>query len=197
MRSSAERSRRRRPATRSRRASLRGSGQGVVGQGPEDRAHVRRRRQSVDRRRASRARRRSRSTRRSRCPASRPSSTARRCSTAPAPPRRRTTSRPRAPSSPKPPPAISDDPFYWYFSAALAIREQDTATAQAAIGKALTLAPSDPTILFEAGHVAAFRRRRGPGAQIIGCAPPATIPTARSARRRAKAAGDAPAPLHR
>jgi tetratricopeptide (TPR) repeat protein len=49
---------------------------------------------------------------------------------------------------------ISDDPFYWYFSAALAIRENDAATAQAAIGKALTLAPSDPTILFEAGHVA-------------------------------------------
>ncbi|HVU30080.1 MAG TPA: hypothetical protein VHE36_06750 [Sphingomicrobium sp.] len=49
---------------------------------------------------------------------------------------------------------ISADPFYWYFSAALAIRENDVATAQMAIGKALTLAPSDPTILFEAGHVA-------------------------------------------
>lgn len=51
---------------------------------------------------------------------------------------------------------ISDDPFYWYFSAALAIRENDPTTAQAAINKALTLAPSDPTILFEAGHVADF-----------------------------------------
>ena len=51
---------------------------------------------------------------------------------------------------------ISDDPFYWYFSAALAIRENDAATAQAAISKALTLAPADPTILFEAGHVAHF-----------------------------------------
>ena len=49
---------------------------------------------------------------------------------------------------------ISDDPFYWYFSAALAIREGDGAAAKAAIGKALVLAPSDPTILFEAGHVA-------------------------------------------
>jgi tetratricopeptide (TPR) repeat protein len=49
---------------------------------------------------------------------------------------------------------ISDDPFYWYFSAALAIRENDPTTAQRAINKALTLAPSDPTILFEAGHVA-------------------------------------------
>jgi tetratricopeptide (TPR) repeat protein len=51
---------------------------------------------------------------------------------------------------------ISGDPFYWYFSAALAIRENDRSTAQMAIGKALSLAPSDPTILFEAGHVADF-----------------------------------------
>jgi tetratricopeptide (TPR) repeat protein len=51
---------------------------------------------------------------------------------------------------------ISDDPFLWYFSASLAIRENDGATAQMAINKALTLAPSDPTILFEAGHVADF-----------------------------------------
>ena len=51
---------------------------------------------------------------------------------------------------------ISEDPFYWYFSAALAIREGDKATATSSIGKALTLAPSDPTILFEAGHVADF-----------------------------------------
>ncbi|MEO6256156.1 MAG: hypothetical protein ABIO69_05045, partial [Sphingomicrobium sp.] len=51
---------------------------------------------------------------------------------------------------------ISDDPFYWYFSAALAIRELDKTTAQAAIGKALSMAPADPSILFEAGHVAHF-----------------------------------------
>ncbi len=51
---------------------------------------------------------------------------------------------------------ISDDPFYWYFSAALALRESDGATAAAAIGKALILAPSDAAILFEAGHVADF-----------------------------------------
>jgi tetratricopeptide (TPR) repeat protein len=51
---------------------------------------------------------------------------------------------------------ISDDPFYWYFSAALAIREGDHGRATAAIGKALTLAPSDPAVLMEAGHVADF-----------------------------------------
>ena len=52
--------------------------------------------------------------------------------------------------------SIADDPFYWYFSAALAIREGDAATAKSAIDKALALAPSDATVLFEAGHVADF-----------------------------------------
>ena len=51
---------------------------------------------------------------------------------------------------------VSADPFYWYFSAALAIREGHAPTAQHAIGRALSLAPTDPTILFEAGHVAHF-----------------------------------------
>jgi tetratricopeptide (TPR) repeat protein len=51
---------------------------------------------------------------------------------------------------------ISDDPFFWYFSAAMAVREQDVPTAKLAIARALTLAPSDPTILFEAGHVASL-----------------------------------------
>ncbi len=51
---------------------------------------------------------------------------------------------------------IAEDPFLWYFSAALAIREGDAETAKSSIGRALTLAPGDPTILFEAGHVAQF-----------------------------------------
>ena len=51
---------------------------------------------------------------------------------------------------------ISDDPFLWYFSAALAIREGDAVTAKSAISKALTLDPNNPTILFEAGHVHHF-----------------------------------------
>lgn len=51
---------------------------------------------------------------------------------------------------------ISEDPFLWYFSAALAIREGDSATARSSIARALTLAPNDPVILFEAGHVAHF-----------------------------------------
>ena len=51
---------------------------------------------------------------------------------------------------------IGQDPFYWYFSASLAMREGDKAAAQIAIAKALALAPADPAVLFEAGHVAHF-----------------------------------------
>ncbi len=51
-------------------------------------------------------------------------------------------------------PSANEDPFYWYFSSALAIREGDLPTAKMAISRALTLAKDDPAILFEAGHVA-------------------------------------------
>ena len=50
--------------------------------------------------------------------------------------------------------SASDDPFYWYFSSALAIREGDVPTAKVAINRALALAKDDASILFEAGHVA-------------------------------------------
>ena len=50
-------------------------------------------------------------------------------------------------------PSIAEDPFLWYFSAALAIRENDIATAKVAINRALAMIPNDPTVLFEAGHV--------------------------------------------
>jgi tetratricopeptide (TPR) repeat protein len=51
---------------------------------------------------------------------------------------------------------ISEDPFLWYFSAALAIREGNAATAKADINRALSLAPGDQDVLFEAGHVYQF-----------------------------------------
>jgi tetratricopeptide (TPR) repeat protein len=50
--------------------------------------------------------------------------------------------------------SAGEDPFLWYFSAALAVREGDLPTAQSAISRALTIAPNDPAVLFEAGHVA-------------------------------------------
>ena len=52
--------------------------------------------------------------------------------------------------------SLPQDAFLWYFSAALAIRENDPATAKLAIGRALALEPNDPTVLFEAGHVFQF-----------------------------------------
>ena len=51
---------------------------------------------------------------------------------------------------------VPEDPFLWYFSAALAVREGDGTRAESAIGQALKLAPNDAVILFEAGHVARF-----------------------------------------
>lgn len=49
---------------------------------------------------------------------------------------------------------ISNDPFLWYFSAALAVRENDLATARNSIERALAIDPNDPAMLFEAGHIA-------------------------------------------
>ena len=49
---------------------------------------------------------------------------------------------------------VGDDPFTWYFSAALAVREGDLALAKSSIGRALMLAPAMPEALFEAGHIA-------------------------------------------
>jgi tetratricopeptide (TPR) repeat protein len=51
--------------------------------------------------------------------------------------------------------SADEDPFTWYFSAALALREADLPTARTSINRALVLAKDDPEILFEAGHVAA------------------------------------------
>ncbi|MEO7654170.1 MAG: hypothetical protein ABIS23_00615 [Sphingomicrobium sp.] len=60
---------------------------------------------------------------------------------------------------------IAKDPFAWYFSAALAIREGAPKEAERMINEALALAPADPTILFEAGHVAEANRDV-PGARM-------------------------------
>ena len=51
---------------------------------------------------------------------------------------------------------VAEDPFLWYFSAALAIREGNATRAKEAIGRALTLAPNEALVLFEAGHVYHF-----------------------------------------
>ena len=89
---------------------------------------------------------------------------------------------------------IADDPFYWYFSAAVAIRELDKATAQAAIGKALSLAPADPNILFEAGHVAHFAGDDGK-ARDYWTRAAAADPTGPAGKEATNALAILPAPL--
>ena len=49
---------------------------------------------------------------------------------------------------------ISEDPYLWFFSAAVALREKDIPTAKSSINRALAMVPRSPELLFEAGHIA-------------------------------------------
>jgi tetratricopeptide (TPR) repeat protein len=49
---------------------------------------------------------------------------------------------------------ISEDPYLWYFSAALSLREEDVPAAKSAINRALAMVPDSAEVLFEAGHIA-------------------------------------------
>lgn len=49
---------------------------------------------------------------------------------------------------------VSQDPYLWYFSAALAVREGDIPAAKSTINRALSMVPNSPELLFEAGHIA-------------------------------------------
>jgi len=49
---------------------------------------------------------------------------------------------------------ISEDPFLWFFSAALSLREENIPAAKSAINRALAMAPDSAEVLFEAGHIA-------------------------------------------
>lgn len=49
---------------------------------------------------------------------------------------------------------VPADPFAWYLSSALALREEKIARAKEDIAKGLALAPQDPTLLLQAGNVA-------------------------------------------
>lgn len=50
--------------------------------------------------------------------------------------------------------SISEDPYLWYFSAAISLREEDIPAAKSAINRALAMAPDSAEVLFEAGHIA-------------------------------------------
>ena len=49
---------------------------------------------------------------------------------------------------------IGEDPFLWYFSAALSLREEDVPAAKSSINRALAMVPDSAEVLFEAGHIA-------------------------------------------
>ena len=49
---------------------------------------------------------------------------------------------------------ISEDPYLWYFSAAISLREENIPSAKSAINRALAMVPDSAEVLFEAGHIA-------------------------------------------
>lgn len=49
---------------------------------------------------------------------------------------------------------VPGDPFAWYLSAALALREGNMAKANSDIAQAIALAPEEPDILLQAGNIA-------------------------------------------
>ena len=49
---------------------------------------------------------------------------------------------------------IGEDPYLWYFSAAISLREEDIAAAKSSINRALAMVPDSAEVLFEAGHIA-------------------------------------------
>lgn len=89
---------------------------------------------------------------------------------------------------------IAKDPFAWYFSAALAIREGDGKTAENSIDRALAIAPADPTLLFQAGHVAHFNGDV-PGARMYWQRAIERDPNGRAGRDAREALNMLPVPL--
>ena len=49
---------------------------------------------------------------------------------------------------------IGEDPYLWFFSAALSLREENIPAAKSSINRALAMVPDSAEVLFEAGHIA-------------------------------------------
>lgn len=49
---------------------------------------------------------------------------------------------------------IGEDPYLWYFSAAVSLREENIPAAKSTINRALAMVPDSAEVLFEAGHIA-------------------------------------------
>lgn len=89
---------------------------------------------------------------------------------------------------------IAKDPFAWYFSAGLAMREGDGKAAETSINRALAIAPADPTLLFQAGHVAYFNKDI-PGAREYWSRAIERDPNGRVGRDAREALNMLPAPV--
>lgn len=90
---------------------------------------------------------------------------------------------------------VPEDPFGWYISSALALKEGLLARAQDDIAEAVRLAPEDPNLLVHAGNVAGIsgevEAARGLYAKAIRLAPDSE---AAKAARAALAANATPTP---
>ncbi|HET9336267.1 MAG TPA: hypothetical protein VFO12_07665 [Sphingomicrobium sp.] len=88
---------------------------------------------------------------------------------------------------------IAEDPYLWFFSAALSLREEDIPAAKSSINRALAMVPDSAEVLFEAGHIAQAAgenaQARNYWTRAIAADP--TGPTAKAARA-ALAMTDAP-----
>lgn len=91
---------------------------------------------------------------------------------------------------------VPADPFAWYLSAALALRQRSLPRAQQDIAKALSLAPDDANVLVLAGNIAGVSGEidaaRGLYERAIKAAPDSDA--AKSARAALVANADQPAP---
>ena len=93
---------------------------------------------------------------------------------------------------------VAADPFAWYLSSALALREGKLDRAKADIARGLGLAPNDPDLLVQAGNVAGLagevEAARGFYEKAAAAAPNSRAGKAASAALAANAAPVQPAP---
>lgn len=90
---------------------------------------------------------------------------------------------------------VPNDPFAWYMSSALALRQSDLPRAQDDIAEALRLAPDEPDLLVHAGNVAGMSGELDAARGLFGKAIRLAPKSDAAARARAALAANAdPAP---
>jgi len=78
----------------------------------------------------------------------------------------------------------ASDPFFWYFSAAVAIEEGKLDLAREANGRALNLLPNDPATLVQAGDLALLKNDRATARERYRLAASGSDAFAREAREK-------------